>query len=149
MDSFVMVGYGLVWVLYGMIQSQLTPLPSPSLFCVSRMTSRCWSPPTPPQVNPYPLPSPTRPLSSSFSSSPRIQPLPPPSPVVNRVDSTLCSTKGCTLLHPPPPTFCPLLHLHPPPGKTVVAEYAIALSLKQKQRVIYTTPIKVCSQLGL
>ena len=30
-------------------------------------------------------------------------------------------------------------------GKTVVAEYAIALSLKQKQRVIYTTPIKALS----
>ena len=31
------------------------------------------------------------------------------------------------------------------PGKTVVAEYAIALSLKNKQRVIYTTPIKALS----
>ena len=27
-------------------------------------------------------------------------------------------------------------------GKTSVAEYAIALSLKSKQRVIYTSPIK-------
>ncbi|TGZ71457.1 hypothetical protein CRM22_002624 [Opisthorchis felineus] len=30
-------------------------------------------------------------------------------------------------------------------GKTVVAEYAIARSLKRRQRVIYTTPIKALS----
>ena len=34
---------------------------------------------------------------------------------------------------------------HTSAGKTVVAEYAIALSLKNKQRVIYTTPIKALS----
>ena len=36
-----------------------------------------------------------------------------------------------------------LVSAHTSAGKTVVAEYAIALSLKRKQRVIYTTPIKV------
>jgi ATP-dependent RNA helicase DOB1 len=30
-------------------------------------------------------------------------------------------------------------------GKTAVAEYAIALALKNKQRVIYTSPIKALS----
>ena len=35
-----------------------------------------------------------------------------------------------------------LVSAHTSAGKTVVAEYAIALSLKNKQRVIYTTPIK-------
>ena len=34
---------------------------------------------------------------------------------------------------------------HTSAGKTVTAEYAIALSLKEKQRVIYTTPIKALS----
>lgn len=34
---------------------------------------------------------------------------------------------------------------HTSAGKTVVAEYAIALCLKNKQRVIYTTPIKALS----
>ena len=38
-----------------------------------------------------------------------------------------------------------LVSAHTSAGKTVVAEYAIALSLKQKQRVIYTTPIKALS----
>lgn len=32
---------------------------------------------------------------------------------------------------------------HTSAGKTVVALYAIAMSLKAKQRVIYTSPIKV------
>jgi ATP-dependent RNA helicase DOB1 len=36
-----------------------------------------------------------------------------------------------------------LVSAHTSAGKTVVAEYAIALSLKEKQRVIYTSPIKV------
>ena len=36
-----------------------------------------------------------------------------------------------------------LVSAHTSAGKTVVAEYAIALSLKDTQRVIYTTPIKV------
>merc|ERR1711962_1799858 len=34
---------------------------------------------------------------------------------------------------------------HTSAGKTVIAEYAIAMSLKKKQRVIYTTPIKALS----
>jgi len=38
-----------------------------------------------------------------------------------------------------------LVSAHTSAGKTVVAEYAIALSLKQKQRVIYTSPIKALS----
>lgn len=37
-----------------------------------------------------------------------------------------------------------LVSAHTSAGKTVVAEYAIACSLKDKQRVIYTSPIKVC-----
>ena len=36
-----------------------------------------------------------------------------------------------------------LVSAHTSAGKTVVAEYAIAQSLLNKQRVIYTTPIKV------
>ena len=36
-----------------------------------------------------------------------------------------------------------LVSAHTSAGKTVVAEYAIAMSLKDTQRVIYTTPIKV------
>lgn len=36
-----------------------------------------------------------------------------------------------------------LVSAHTSAGKTVVAEYAIALSLREKQRVIYTSPIKV------
>ncbi|XP_046662048.1 exosome RNA helicase MTR4 [Homalodisca vitripennis] len=38
-----------------------------------------------------------------------------------------------------------LVSAHTSAGKTVVAEYAIARSLKEKQRVIYTTPIKALS----
>ncbi|XP_078048359.1 exosome RNA helicase Mtr4 [Augochlora pura] len=38
-----------------------------------------------------------------------------------------------------------LVSAHTSAGKTVVAEYAIACSLKDKQRVIYTTPIKALS----
>lgn len=37
-----------------------------------------------------------------------------------------------------------LVSAHTSAGKTVVAEYAIAQSLRDKQRVIYTSPIKVC-----
>jgi ATP-dependent RNA helicase DOB1 len=36
-----------------------------------------------------------------------------------------------------------LVSAHTSAGKTVVAEYAIATALKHKQRVIYTSPIKV------
>ena len=36
-----------------------------------------------------------------------------------------------------------LVSAHTSAGKTAVAEYAIATSLKDTQRVIYTTPIKV------
>jgi len=36
-----------------------------------------------------------------------------------------------------------LVSAHTSAGKTVVAEYAIAQSLNRKQRVIYTSPIKV------
>ena len=36
-----------------------------------------------------------------------------------------------------------LVSAHTSAGKTVVAEYAIAVSLAQTQRVLYTTPIKV------
>ncbi|XP_033113933.1 exosome RNA helicase MTR4-like [Anneissia japonica] len=38
-----------------------------------------------------------------------------------------------------------LVSAHTSAGKTVVAEYAIAMSLRNKQRVIYTTPIKALS----
>lgn len=38
-----------------------------------------------------------------------------------------------------------LVSAHTSAGKTVVAEYAIALALKRKQRVIYTSPIKALS----
>ena len=38
-----------------------------------------------------------------------------------------------------------LVAAHTSAGKTVVAEYAIATSLKNKQRVIYTSPIKALS----
>lgn len=38
-----------------------------------------------------------------------------------------------------------LVSAHTSAGKTVVAEYAIATSLKNKQRVIYTSPIKALS----
>ena len=38
-----------------------------------------------------------------------------------------------------------LVSAHTSAGKTVVAEYAIAMSLKAKQRVIYTSPIKALS----
>ncbi|XP_044260284.1 exosome RNA helicase MTR4 [Tribolium madens] len=38
-----------------------------------------------------------------------------------------------------------LVSAHTSAGKTVIAEYSIALSLKNKQRVIYTTPIKALS----
>ncbi len=38
-----------------------------------------------------------------------------------------------------------LVSAHTSAGKTVTAEYAVALSLKEKQRVIYTTPIKALS----
>ncbi|XP_014207983.1 superkiller viralicidic activity 2-like 2 [Copidosoma floridanum] len=38
-----------------------------------------------------------------------------------------------------------LVSAHTSAGKTVVAEYAIACSLRAKQRVIYTTPIKALS----
>jgi superfamily II RNA helicase len=36
-----------------------------------------------------------------------------------------------------------LVSAHTSAGKTVVAEYAIAQALAAKQRVIYTSPIKV------
>eukprot|EP00112_Aurelia_sp_Birch-Aquarium-sp1_P016633 Seg379.1 transcript_id=Seg379.1/GoldUCD/mRNA.D3Y31 product="Exosome RNA helicase MTR4" protein_id=Seg379.1/GoldUCD/D3Y31 len=38
-----------------------------------------------------------------------------------------------------------LVSAHTSAGKTVVAEYCIAMSLQKKQRVIYTTPIKALS----
>lgn len=38
-----------------------------------------------------------------------------------------------------------LVSAHTSAGKTVVAEYAIAVSLRNKQRVIYTSPIKALS----
>ncbi|XP_077980932.1 exosome RNA helicase MTR4-like isoform X2 [Glandiceps talaboti] len=38
-----------------------------------------------------------------------------------------------------------LVSAHTSAGKTVVAEYAIAMSLRDRQRVIYTTPIKALS----
>lgn len=36
-----------------------------------------------------------------------------------------------------------LVSAHTSAGKTVVAEYAIAQGLRDKQRVVYTSPIKV------
>lgn len=38
-----------------------------------------------------------------------------------------------------------LVSAHTSAGKTVVAEYAIAMSLREKQRVVYTSPIKALS----
>jgi ATP-dependent RNA helicase DOB1 len=40
-----------------------------------------------------------------------------------------------------------LVSAHTSAGKTVVAEYAIAQCLRNKQRVIYTSPIKVEYQI--
>jgi len=42
-----------------------------------------------------------------------------------------------------------LVSAHTSAGKTVVAEYAIAQALRDKQRVIYTSPIKVSSPFYL
>lgn len=42
-----------------------------------------------------------------------------------------------------------LVSAHTSAGKTVVAEYAIAQCLRDKQRVIYTSPIKVCYNASL
>ena len=36
-----------------------------------------------------------------------------------------------------------LVAAHTSAGKTAVAEYAIAMALKEKQKVIYTSPLKV------
>jgi superfamily II RNA helicase len=36
-----------------------------------------------------------------------------------------------------------LVAAHTSAGKTVVAEYAIAMAFRDKQRVIYTSPLKV------
>lgn len=41
-----------------------------------------------------------------------------------------------------------LVAAHTSAGKTVVAEYAIAMGFRDKQRVIYTSPIKVGGQRG-
>ncbi|KAI3883951.1 hypothetical protein MKW92_021382 [Papaver armeniacum] len=38
-----------------------------------------------------------------------------------------------------------MVSAHTSAGKTVVAQYAIAMSLRDKQRVIYTAPIKALS----
>ena len=38
-----------------------------------------------------------------------------------------------------------LVSAHTSAGKTVVGEYAVAMALREKQRVIYTTPIKALS----
>ena len=38
-----------------------------------------------------------------------------------------------------------LVAAHTSAGKTVIAEYAIAMALKNKQRIIYTSPIKALS----
>jgi len=38
-----------------------------------------------------------------------------------------------------------LVSAHTSAGKTAVAEYAIAMALRDKQRVIYTSPIKALS----
>lgn len=38
-----------------------------------------------------------------------------------------------------------LVSAHTSAGKTVVAEYAIAMALRDKQRVVYTSPIKALS----
>lgn len=45
----------------------------------------------------------------------------------------------------PSPTQSVLVSAHTSAGKTVVAEYAIAMSLRDTQRVIYTSPIKALS----
>ena len=37
-----------------------------------------------------------------------------------------------------------LVSAHTSAGKTVVAEYAIAQAIERKERVVYTSPIKVC-----
>ena len=36
-----------------------------------------------------------------------------------------------------------LVSAHTSAGKTVIAEYAIAMALRDSQRVVYTSPIKV------
>lgn len=42
-----------------------------------------------------------------------------------------------------------LVSAHTSAGKTVVAEFAIATCLKEGRRIVYTSPIKVCSFLGV
>ncbi len=41
-----------------------------------------------------------------------------------------------------------LVAAHTSAGKTVVAEYAIAMAFREKQRVVYTSPIKVRDVVG-
>ena len=41
-----------------------------------------------------------------------------------------------------------LVSAHTSAGKTVIAEYAIATCLKEGRRVVYTSPIKVCTLCG-
>jgi hypothetical protein len=40
-----------------------------------------------------------------------------------------------------------LVSAHTSAGKTAVAEYAIAMALRDKQRVVYTSPIKASVQV--
>jgi hypothetical protein len=57
------------------------------------------------------------------------------------------STPPCRPPAPPPPKQerreSVLVAAHTSAGKTVVAEYAVAMGMRDKQRVIYTSPIKV------
>ena len=48
-------------------------------------------------------------------------------------------------VHAPPTGHSVLVAAHTSAGKTVVAEYAFAMALRDKTRVIYTSPLKALS----
>jgi ATP-dependent RNA helicase DOB1 len=117
------------------------------------------APPTPSPA-PQPQPEPTVPLGGVPATSTHEVALPPGAPPLQA---------GDPMLELPAPSFdamtfpftldpfqrdalacvergeSVLVSAHTSAGKTVVAQYAVALSLKRKQRVVYTSPIKALS----
>lgn len=59
----------------------------------------------------------------------------------------LCAAHAmcCLVLHLQERRESVLVAAHTSAGKTVVAEYAIAMAFRDKQRVIYTSPLKALS----
>lgn len=85
---------------------------------------------------PFYTPPPTPPPSSSSTSPP-----PPPAKTYPfPLDPFQSQAIGSLERHQ-----SVLVSAHTSAGKTVVAEYAIAMALREKQRVIYTSPIKALS----